>query len=180
MKLTGLTGFGGRRRAAESAGGTIGMETVGSSQVSIGEARCWFLKFTMPSGGGDATKLTAYISVNTGSTQIKGLLYDHDSTPDRPGNLIVAGDAITPTDDGTFRWVDLTFASSEALTGSTDYWMGMISSSGSPQVNTKYGGVSDWRVIWNADGDTFASPQDSPNGGTVLAANGVSIYLTYT
>jgi len=179
LGVTHLVGFGSKRAAAAGENhGTIGMETIGSSQVSIGEAKAWFLKFTMPENG-SATKLTAYISVNTGTTEAKALLYDHDTTPDRPGNLIQDGTAYELNDDGTFRWVDLVFASPVSLTGSTIYWMGMVSSSGSPQINTKYGGVSDWRVLWNADCDTFANPQDDPNGGTALNSSGVSIYLTY-
>jgi hypothetical protein len=152
----------------------IGMNTIGGSQVSLGTDKAWFQKFTMPTDG-DMYALRLYCSLSSGSGNVKGLLYNHNSGTDKPSTLI---DTATPralTGDGTFRWYDMVFSTPVSLTSGSTYWMGFTPDT---SINTKYGG-SGYRVAWNTNVTDYDSPADNPSSGTYLNNNGLSVFGTY-
>lgn len=162
--------------ASVDFGPLIGPETIGGSQVGLGNTKAWMQKFVMPEDG-DVSKLTAYVSLSSGSGDLKGLLYNHDGGTDKPSTLIATATPTALTGDGVFRWYGMTFSSPVSLTSGTTYWMGFTPS---VTINTKYAADSTYRVVWNTNIGSYASPSTiSPSSGTYLNGNGLSLYATY-
>ncbi len=150
-----------------ATGATFGYTTIGGSQSSGSVGTLYTFPFSL-SVSGSVSKLTDYERGNTATTNIKGIIYDDDTSyPDA-----LQGSPSIPTSANTSEaWRDLTFSSAIPLAAGT-YWLTHVVDTASVyKWDAEAGG---YRAI-----DSYASPADPYPGGATAQSRKLSIYATY-
>jgi hypothetical protein len=189
MRLTGLTGFGGRRRAA--GGGTVvstvGIDSVLGSQASIGNNRACQLRIVMPEAG-TINSIWAYLrGGNSGvSTNMKASLYTSVDTagstylPDEVISSSVSDIVVVPQEEDGFDWHEFELGTPYSASNAEALYLTFHCSS---NIDFKYQ-LSVWSGYWFQYNNqlTFSTPEDSDpsSDGNRYEDGGLSIYATYT
>ena len=131
-------------------------------------------KFVLTEAG-TVTKLTGYVRATDG-VYGKGLIYSHNAVSDCPDDLLGVSAVTDPA--VTVGWVDFTFDTPVELDAGT-YWLG-YAGSGANFVYYEQSSISGARRWYDADFQTYASPETTLSGGSATADKEVCIYATYT
>jgi len=147
---------------------TFGNMNAGASSHSWGNYGV-FTKFTL-SEDGIATKISSYIHAPSGTINVKAAIYDHDSTNDRPGNLILNTGSQTITT--TAQWWNWTI--SQSLSAGT-YWLGECTDGA---IKRYYDAGSTNQAKYK-DG-VYPDPPDPFGAEDGSYSNNYSVFVTYT
>lgn len=150
---------------------TFGYTSVGASGDYRDTNQYYATKFTAPEDG-----LVDSVSVYNGYTDnrnMKGLVIDSslDIVPNGIGNPVATGT--------TASWETSPYSNKPSITGSSDYWLTGIVSSGFFQYRYDSGSPNQ-SFFLSSGGGNYSNPTN-PSGGTVFYSNDkFSIYATYT
>jgi len=147
---------------------TFGKTDVGGSDGNISPNQLAGCKQTAPEAG-DITKLTAYLKVDSGSSGVKGVLYDDSSGS--PTN--VKAQSGETTVDATWGWDDFTL--SYSMSNGEILWLTTFHDLDGT-IKYDAGAANQWD--WNADGIYPTVP--NPWGSHDQYGIEMSIYATYT
>lgn len=183
MKLTGLSGFGARRRA--SGGGTVGIDSALSSEAGIGNNRACQLRITMPEAG-TIQSIWMYIKSGNigGSTNMKASLYTSvvDSSQHLPDEFISSSlsSQLSVDEADGFEWVEFDLGTPYSATNGEALYLTMHCSS---SIRFKYQ-LSAWTGYYFQYNNeiTYSTPHDSipAQDGNRYQDGGLSIYAEYT